>query len=122
MISGHRRKKSSEIRRRNRVRSASQIKQRCHPPSLEQGSSESIPHGLASLFDLSGYVRFAQKRADRRSADPVRRSFIPDGESPSSGAGRRAASVASISNGTRSGNDDDASSAADRRFERDFHI
>src|SRR5271165_7596725 len=63
-----------------------------------------------------------QHPADCGTADPVRRAFIRNGESPSSGARTFSLRIAAVGNRTRPGNYNHSRSHAQSGLQRDLHI
>jgi len=108
---------SRKIRRRHRVRRTTQIGQRLYAPRLENCRCETRRR-IGSLV----FVAFAQNCIHCGAADPVRRTFVPDSESPAPRSSRLSIAIAPVRNRTRPRDYDHARPLTERRFQRRLHV
>ena len=120
LAGGHNWKKLCEIRRWNGARSAGKIDQgRCLPGSTKRGREFRQERILGRILL---FVTATENSTDGLAGDPVSGSFVADGETPTSGAGRNSLPIAAISARAGSGDDDYARAVVECGVERGLHV
>jgi hypothetical protein len=80
------------------------------------------PFRIIEQLGILIFIAGAQSSSDGGASDPVTRAFVRDGVAPASGARSLAARVASVCNRTRTSDDDDARTRAERGFHGDDRV
>src|ERR1700722_4512147 len=113
-------KEGSKIRRRARIRGASEIVQRSNTPGFAESCREFLVQN-ALCSSISPIAR-AQDGAHCGPPDPVSGAFVADSESPAPGPGCRSLPIPAVGDRTGAGNYDNSRPAIEGGFESDLHV